>query len=118
MARPFVIVWLVLAALAGDFDVRLRLVRPDCCHGTTSCCPADHSARCCERELEVTVTGKRDEVARALEPTPPRPLDPALALAPAAVELVLPIDRASIEREPRLDAHPPPRLPRTAIPRL
>lgn len=118
MARALLVAFLALAALTGGFDVRLELVRPECCHAPDSCCPADHGADCCQKTLQVTVTGKRDDAARVpdLAASSAPVLD--LALAPNTIDLSSTIEPGPIALETRLDAHPPPRPTLTTVLRL
>jgi len=119
VVRAFLVFWLALAALMGGFDVRFQLVRPECCHSVKSCCLAGHGADCCHKKLEVTVTGKRDESARAADSAPSRAPSLELALMPTVIDAAAPIALAEpIAPEPRLDAHPPDSLTQTTILRL
>lgn len=58
--RRITLAALLLAVVTGGFVVQLRLVRPPCCDSPQSCCPPDHSAGCCEHEVELDVARAAD----------------------------------------------------------
>lgn len=114
--RTLVLIAWLLGALTGAFDIKVALVRPDCCHSPDSCCPADHSADCCQKKLHVTFEQRPEQALRSAEKAPELAGHEVVAISAPVVYVEL--DRLAQPPGPRDEraGEPPPRsLSQTTI---